>query len=116
LDNLTQIGLFFLGGDVSSRSWGPQLPLRVNWDIESWVKTVLCLLKGKKTSPGLEFGSVWWPIVVVYGVVALLVVCNVVFYSMVVLLVVRELPATITGSLVGSLIEFGAIFFFGGCF
>jgi hypothetical protein len=66
----------------------------------------------KKTSPGPEFGSVWWPIVVVYGVV----VCNVVFYSKVVLLVVRDLPATITGSLVGSLIKFGAIFFFGGCF
>jgi hypothetical protein len=50
--------------------------------------------------------------VVVNGVV----VCNVVFYSMVVLLVVRDLPATITGTLVGSLIEFGAIFFLWGIF
>ncbi len=53
---------------------------------------------------------------VVYGVVVLLVVCNVVVYSVVVLLVVRELPAAITGSLVGSLIEFGAIFFLWGMF
>jgi hypothetical protein len=40
----------------------------------------------------------------------------VVVYSVVVLLVVRELPAAITGSFVGSLIEFGAIFFLWGMF
>ncbi len=39
-----------------------------------------------------------------------------VVYSVVVLLVVRELPAAITGSFVGSLIEFGAIFFLWGMF
>ncbi len=47
---------------------------------------------------------------VVIGVVILLVVCKVVVLSMAVLLVVRELPAAITGNGVGSPIDFGAIF------
>jgi len=42
-------------------------------------------------------------------VVVLLVVCNAVVYSVVVLLVVRELTAAITGSRMGFLIDFGAI-------
>jgi len=48
LDDMTQIGLCFFGVCVcvSFRQWGPQSPFRVNWDRESWVKTVLCLLKG----------------------------------------------------------------------
>ncbi len=41
--------------------------------------------------------------------VVLLVVCDVVIYSMVVLLVVKELTAAITGSCVGSPIDFGAL-------
>jgi hypothetical protein len=48
--------------------------------------------------------------VVIYSVVVLLVVCNVVVHSVVVLLVVRELSAAITGSRLGSQIYFGAIF------
>jgi hypothetical protein len=46
----------------------------------------------------------------------LLVVCNMVIYSVVVLLVVRELTAAITFSCVGSAIDFGAFFekFLGG--
>ncbi len=42
--------------------------------------------------------------------VVLLVVCNAVVYSMVVLLVAKELMAAITGSRMGSRIDFGAIF------
>ncbi len=75
-------------------------------------KTVLCPLdcKKSKTNPGLEFGPVWWPIVVFYGMVILLMVCNMVVYSVVVLLVVGELPAAITGSHTWSRIYFRTIF------
>ncbi len=48
--------------------------------------------------------------VVIYSVLVLLVACNVVVCSMVVFLVVRELPATITGSCLGFPIDFRAIF------
>ncbi len=40
----------------------------------------------------------------------LLVACNVLVYNVVVLLVVRELTSAITGSCVGSPLDFGAIF------
>jgi hypothetical protein len=45
----------------------------------------------------------------IYSVAVLLLVCNGVVYSVLVLLVVGELPATITGRCLGSLIDFGAI-------
>jgi hypothetical protein len=45
-----------------------------------------------------------------YGMVILLMVCNMVVYSVVVLLVVGELPAAITGSHMGSRIDFRTIF------
>ncbi len=51
-----------------------------------------------------------WVSLVVYSVVFLLVACNVLVYNVVVLLVVRELTAAITGSRVGSPFDFGAIF------
>jgi len=89
---------------------GPNHLFRVNGDIESWVRLCSVCLMVKKTSPGLEFGSVWWLIMVVYGMVVLLVVCNLVVYCVVVLLVARELPAAITGNHLGSPIDFGAIF------
>jgi hypothetical protein len=59
---------------------------------------------------GLHSGSSGGCNVVIYSVLVLLVACNVAVYSVVVLLVVRELPATITGSRLGSLIDFAAIF------
>ncbi len=75
---------------------GPNHLLRVSWDKESQVRLCSVHLMVKKTSPGLEFGSVWWSIMVVYSVAVLLVLWG--------------LTAAITGSCVGSPIDFGAIF------